>query len=189
MFNSLDTLKYSFRRAVYSFLKSSAANALNIYHYDINNSDMKPIFNLISEVEEYFDEFFFAFLLAFSISTAISALCYVISIIFVVLDFRKRTMELRKGVWKYSVPRSEISVDGAVSFIGGFISNSVLGFFMIIILYGVLLTPLCYWVFWVILLLYIDKILIFVAPAIAESLLFLVFRKIFSTNHFVTWRL
>ena len=150
---------------------------------------MKPIFKLISEVEGYFDEFFFAFLLAFSISTAISALCYVISLIFVVLDFRKKSLELRKGVWKYSVPRSDISVDGTVSFIGGFISNSVLGFFMIIILYGVLLTPLCYSLFWFVLFLYIDKILLFVAPAIAESILFLIFRKIFSTPHFVTWRL
>ena len=182
-------LKTSFRKAIYTFLKSSASTALSVYHYDISDTDMEPLFSLIDEVETYFDQLSLAFILAFSISTAISAFCYVLSIIFVVLDFRKRVFELRRGIWRFSIPRSDINVNESLNFVGAFISNSVVGFFSIIILYGIFLTPICYSLFWVIIFQNINTIMIFIAPSIAQSILFMIFKKLFTTQHFVTWRL
>lgn len=150
---------------------------------------MQPIFNLINQVEGYFDQLVFACVLAFSISTALSALCYVLSIIYVVVDFRKKTLELRRGKWSFPAPRSDFNVNEAVNFVGAFISNAVLGFFTILILYGLFLTPLCYSLFWVLLYMNLKTILIFVAPAVAQSVLFTIFKQIFSTQHFITWRL
>lgn len=150
---------------------------------------MQPIFTLISQVESYFDQLSFAFILAFSISTAISAFCYVLSIIFVVYDFRKRVFELRRGIWRFSLPRSDVNVNESLNFVGAFISNSVLGFFSILILYGLFLTPICYSLFWVIIYNNINTIMIFIAPSIAQSVLFMAFKKVFTTQHFVTWRL
>lgn len=150
---------------------------------------MQSIFNLINQVETYFDDLVVACFIAFSISTAISALCYILSLIFVVLDFRKKTLKLRRGLWRFPAARSYFNVNESINFVGAFISNAVLGFFSIMILYGILLTPLCYSLFWTLVYMNLKTILIFLAPGIAQSMFFAVSKKIFSTQHFITWRL
>ena len=150
---------------------------------------MESVFALINEVEYYFDQLVVACFIAFSISTAISAFCYVLSIVFVVLDFRKKTLKLRRGLWRFPAARSFFNVNESVNFIGAFISNAVLGFFSIMFLYGILLTPLCYSLFWTIVYMNLRTILIFLAPGVAQSLLFMSFKKLFSTQHLITGRL
>ncbi len=185
----LDQLKVTVRKTVYSFLKNSIANALVYYKYDISDKDMSSVHGILDEVEKYFDQFVLALYIGFAISTAISALCYVISIIFVTFDYRKKVLMLRQGIWPYRSPRSEFAVNGALNFVGAFLSNSVLGFLSIMLLYGCLLTPLCYSLFWIVILLNIKFIALILAPGIAQSVVFLIYKKLFSTQHFITWRL
>ena len=188
--DTLDNLKITVRKGIYSFLKTSVGNALLYYKYDITDKDMSSVYEIVSQVEGFFDQLVLAIYIGFIISTSLAAGLYLLGTIFVLLDFRKKSLMLRRGHWPYhGFSREAFNVSQSVDFIGAFISNSVLGFISVLVLYGIIFTPLCYSVFWIIIFLNIKTILIFLIPSVGKSIGFMIFKKIFSTGNFVTWRM
>ena len=83
---------------------------------------------------------------AFLISTCIAFVSFIVASIYLLLDVRNIVLNMRKGIYKFN--KAKLNINQSVSFIPWFISNIFIGFFIIVLILGVSITPLAMPIFW-----------------------------------------
>jgi len=115
-------------------------------------------------------------------------LLYAISLIKLVLDFKNKALQMRRGVWPYPVPKDKIPIIFCTTFAGTFISNSMVSFLINVVLFTIVFTPLLWPLFWKFVGQKIFYVLITIIPALINAIVIVIFKRIACAPDFIKRR-
>lgn len=108
---------------------------------------MDPFTTKLKNMRLMLEDVIFALQVAFLISVLIGFLLFVISLINLILDFKTKILEARKGIFK-DFDMEVVNIQDGASFPGFLISNSIAGFIIVVSLSTATLTLLLWPMFW-----------------------------------------
>lgn len=108
------------------------------------------VFNIINVVEEMLESYLYGLSIAMMVSGILCLICFFCSSFSMLLDFRKRVFELRRGFYDYDIKQCNV-VNSVFQYLGFHISNEILSFIILFLVFSLGLSFIFWKYFWILL--------------------------------------
>ncbi len=170
---ALNEMKINVHKTSYAFINSASSNAM-LFKQAFTDSDMKPVEDVIEDINGYFDQILVALLVGLIIALTLSGLFFMVSIIGSLAAYKKDVLDLRKGKWNPIVPRETFEIKESVDYSGIVISNFLIGFAIVVLTLGLVFIVLSMKLLWEYLYENIWVVVMLLAPMVAEKVVMFV---------------